>query len=195
MPPVGILGKRVGVLAIVPVDDTHMMRWQISVPNPWATTGAIRPAYELHPEYGYLPQESGFLGAWRMKQNKSNDYLLDRDFQKNGSYTGIKGIGIQDEAVTESMGPIMDRTREHLGTSDLMVIRLRHLLLGAARRLRDHGEVPPAVDTPDVFAVRSGGVVLPNSIPNGIEATLDLQQGRVMPEDFELAPLVENHGV
>jgi len=195
MPPVGILGQRVAVLAIVPVDDTHMMRWQISVPSGWAMSGAIAPAYKPHPEYGYLPAESGFLGAWRMKQNKSNDYLIDRDFQKNGSYTGIMGIGIQDEAVTESMGPIMDRTREHLGTSDLMVIRLRALLLRAARRLRDHGEVPPAVDTPDVFAVRAGGVVLPNSIPNGIEATLDLQQGRVAPEDFELAPVVDNHGV
>jgi hypothetical protein len=130
-----------------------------------------------------------------MKQNKSNDYLLDRDLQKDGSFTGIMGIGIQDEAVTESMGPIMDRTKEHLGTSDLMVIRLRHLLLGAARRLRDHGETPPAVDTPDVYAVRSGGWVLPNSIPDGIEATLDLQQGRVAPQDFEMAPLVQNHGV
>ncbi len=194
MPPVGILGARVAILAIVPVDDTHMMRWQISVPNRWASAGAIRPAYELHPEYGYLPETSGFLGKWRMAQNKSNDYLLDRDFQKNGSYTGIRGIGIQDEAVTESMGEIMDRTREHLGTSDLMVIRLRALLLGAARRLRDAGEVPPAVDTPEVYAVRSGGVVLANGI-NGVEATLDLQQGRVKPEDFELAIPTPNHGV
>ena len=195
MPPVGVLGARVAVLAIVPVDDTHMMRWQISVPSGWAMSGAIAPAYKLHPEYGYLPATSGFLGAWRMKQNKSNDYLLDRDFQKNGSFTGIMGIGIQDEAVTESMGAIMDRSKEHLGTSDLMVIRLRQLLLRNARRLREHGEVPPAVDTPEVYAVRSGGVVLPHSIENGIAATLDLQQGRVKPDEFGLAPLVENHGV
>ncbi len=194
MPPVGILGARVAILAIVPVDDTHMMRWQISVPNRWASAGAIRPAYETHPQYGYLPETSGFLGKWRMAQNKSNDYLLDRDFQKNGSYTGIMGIGIQDEAVTESMGEIMDRTHEHLGTSDLMVIRLRSMLLGAARRLRDAGEVPPAVDTPEVYAVRSGGVVLANGI-NGVDATLDLQQGRIKPEDFELAIPTPNHGV
>jgi phthalate 4,5-dioxygenase len=194
MPPVGVLGARVAVLAIVPVDDTHMMRWQISIPNRWASAGAIRPAYELHPQYGYLPETSGFLGKWRMVQNKSNDYLLDRDFQKNGSYTGIKGIGIQDEAVTESMGPIVDRTKEHLGTSDLMVIRLRQLLLRHARRLRESGEVPPAVDNPEVYAVRSGGVVLPNGI-NGIEATQDLQLGRVQPEDFALAAPVPNHGV
>jgi hypothetical protein len=190
-----VLGNRIAVLAIVPVDDTHMMRWQIGVPSGWAMAGAIAPAYKLHPEYGYQPPTSGFLGAWRMKQNKSNDYLLDRDFQKDGSYTGIMGIGIQDEAVTESMGPVMDRTKEHLGTSDLMVIRLRQLLLRHARRLRELDETPPAVDTPEVYAVRSGGIVLPNGIVNGIEATLDLQQGRVRAEDFALAPLVENHGV
>jgi phthalate 4,5-dioxygenase oxygenase subunit len=195
MPPVGVLGQRVAVLAIVPVDDEHMMRWQISVPSGWAMSGAIAPAYKTHPEYGYLPQEPGFLGAWRMRQNRHNDYLIDRDLQKNGSYTGIMGIGIQDEAVTESMGPIVDRSKEHLGTSDLMIIRLRQLLLRYARRLRDHGEVPPAVDTPEVYAVRAGGVVLPNSITNGIEATLDLQQGRVRPEEFALAPLVPNYGV
>jgi hypothetical protein len=126
-----------------------------------------------------------------MVQNRHNDYLLDRDFQKNGSFTGIKGIGIQDEAVTESMSEIVDLTKEHLGTSDLMVIRLRRLLLHAARRLRDHGEVPPAVDHPEVYAMRSGGIVL----PNGIEATLDVQQGRVRQDDFELTVPTPNYGV
>ena len=194
MPPVGTLGNRKAILAIVPVDDTHMMRWQISIPNPWAQSGAIRPAYELHEQYGYQPATSGFLGKWRMAQNRHNDYLLDREYQKNGSYTGIKGIGIQDEAVTESMGEIVDRSKEHLGTSDLMVIRLRQMLLRNARRLRDHGEVPPAVDNPEVYAVRSGGIVLPNGV-NGVDATLDVQQGRVAQTDFDLAIQTPNYGV
>jgi hypothetical protein len=195
MPPVGILGARKAILAIVPVDDTHMMRWQIGIPNRWAQVGVIRPAYQTHPEYGYMPEESGFLGKWRMVQNRHNDYLMDRDLQANGkSYTGILGIGIQDEAVTESMGPINDRTKEHLGTSDLMVIRLRSLLLKAAKALRERGEVPGGVDNPEDYAVRSGGVILPNGI-NGVEATLDLQQGRTAPDDFEASIKVPNFGV
>ena len=44
--------------------------------------------------------------------------------------------------------------------------------------------MPPAVDNPEVYAVRSGGIVLPNGV-NGIEATLDVQQGRVRQADFE----------
>jgi hypothetical protein len=75
-----------------------------------------------------------------------------------------------------------------------MVIRLRQMLLRNARRLRDHGEVPPAVDNPEVYAVRSGGIVLPNGV-NGVDATLDVQQGRVRQDDFELAIPTPNYGV
>ncbi|KAF0962493.1 hypothetical protein MLGJGCBP_04384 [Rhodococcus sp. T7] len=42
------------------------------------------------------------------------------------------------------MGPIEDRTREHLGTSDLAVIRMRRLMLDAARR-NTRGETPLAL--------------------------------------------------
>ena len=45
------------------------------------------------------------------------------------SYSGIRGIMTQDHAVQESMGPIVDRSREHLGASDRAVIAVRRLLL------------------------------------------------------------------
>jgi hypothetical protein len=114
------------------------------------------------------------------------------------SYTGIMGIGDQDHAVVESMGDIYDRSREHLGTSDLMVIRLRRLLLKWARELQEHGTPPLGVDDPEAYVARSGGIVLPNGI-NGVEVTYDLQTGRETREAFHerhaLAPMVENHGV
>ena len=46
--------------------------------------------------------------------------------------------------VTESMGPIYDRTQEHLGSTDLAIIRMRHILLSAAKGLAE-GKEPPAV--------------------------------------------------
>jgi hypothetical protein len=103
-----------------------------------------------------------------------NDYLIDRKAQKSTSYTGINSIFIQDQAVTESMGPIYDRTQEHLGTSDMMVIRTRQRLVDAARALRDSGTVPPGVDDPGVYRVRSGGVVLPRGA-DWVEATRELR--------------------
>ena len=48
------------------------------------------------------------------------------------------------------MGHIVDRTNEHLGTSDAMIIRTRRRLINAAIALRDHGTVPPGVDDPQV---------------------------------------------
>src|SRR4030095_3361224 len=74
-----------------------------------------------------------------------NDYLIDREMQRKVNYTGIVGVSNQDFAVTESMGPIYDRTKEHLGTTDLAIIRMRQQLINAARSL-ERGIEPPGLD-------------------------------------------------
>ncbi len=91
--------------------------------------------------------------------------MIDRENQKNRvSFTGIRGIRQQDMAMTESMGLIMDRTREHLGTTDAFIIRVRRKLLANARALRDEGVVPYQVDHPEVYRQRSGEAVLPREL-------------------------------
>jgi hypothetical protein len=75
-----------------------------------------------------------------------NDYNIDRADQRVNNYTGISGGAIpQDQAVTESMGTVYDRTAEHLGTSDRAIIRMRRLLIESARNL-ERGIEPPTVD-------------------------------------------------
>jgi hypothetical protein len=76
------------------------------------------------------------------------------------------------------MGPIYDRTDERLGSSDAMIIRTRKRLIDAAKALRDSGKVPPGVDDPGVYAVRSGGVVLPRDA-DWIESTRELRRAGV----------------
>jgi phthalate 4,5-dioxygenase oxygenase subunit len=49
------------------------------------------------------------------------------------SFTGLKGVNLQDIVVQESMGSIVDRTREHLGAADRAIMHFRRLLLTAAR--------------------------------------------------------------
>jgi hypothetical protein len=56
-----------------------------------------------------------------------------------------------------------------------MVIRSRRRLIEAAKALRDDGAVPPGVDDADVYAVRSGGVILPRTA-DWIEATAELRK-------------------
>ena len=60
---------------------------------------------------------------------RENDYLIDRDMQKNVNYTGIQGIGRQDQAMIECMGEIVDRSLEHLAPSDRMIALTRKRLL------------------------------------------------------------------
>ena len=76
---------------------------------------------------------------------------------------GIPFLGnLQDRAMTETMGPIYDRTQEHLGTTDAMVILVRRRLIEAARALRSQGELPANVDDPNLCRVRPASAVLPD---------------------------------
>jgi phthalate 4,5-dioxygenase oxygenase subunit len=73
------------------------------------------------------------------------------------------------------MGPICDRSQEHLGATDSMIIQTRRRLLKAAKALRSTGEAPPGVDAPAVYAQRSGGVILPRGA-HWFEATRELRR-------------------
>ena len=59
------------------------------------------------------------------------------------------------------MGPIYDRTQEHLGTTDAMVIFVRRQLINAARALREQGMVPANVEEPNLCRVRPASILLP----------------------------------
>ena len=70
-------------------------------------------------------------GTFRLKKNQSNDYMVDRQLQKTKNYTGIVGVNTQDFALQEGMGPVTDRTKEFLGTSDKAVVAMRRLMMEA----------------------------------------------------------------
>ena len=100
-------------------------------------------------------------GTFRPIANKDNDYLIDRAAQKAGkTYSGVEGFGMQDASIQESMGPIVDRTKENLVSTDNGIIMARHRLLRSVKALMDKGEIPPGVD-PAHQRVRSAAVVLP----------------------------------
>ena len=76
----------------------------------------------------------------------------DREHQKTRSYSGIKAVipAEQDGCATERMGPIYDRTKEHLGFSDKTIIALRKVLLQAVRRVQEGREPPHIVSDPNL---------------------------------------------
>jgi phthalate 4,5-dioxygenase len=162
--PQGEMTDRVQARAWVPMDDTHTMfislTWKKMSRMPPLKGG--QPIPGAKPELEYLPGTTDWFGRWRPAANETNDYHIDRDAQRNDViYTGISHIHMQDQAITESMGPIVDHSWEHLAPSDQMITRTRRRLLIAARALRDQGVVPPGVDAPDVYMrARSGECVM-----------------------------------
>ena len=95
-------------------------------------------------------------GTDRAIQNKDNDYLIDRELQASGSsFTGMKGLGIQDCAIQESMGPIADRTLEHLGISDTAITKIRRLLLQTLRTMPQASRCPAPIRTASACARRA----------------------------------------
>jgi phenylpropionate dioxygenase-like ring-hydroxylating dioxygenase large terminal subunit len=126
---------------LVPIDDENCWRYVFNTQvdaNPHNYGGAglfdVVPYVRRNPGTDILPRD----------YTLENDYRIDRDVQRKGTFTGVEDFVSQDLMVTESMGPICDRTKEHLGTTDKAVIRLRKTLLALARGL-EKGEEPPAV--------------------------------------------------
>jgi phthalate 4,5-dioxygenase oxygenase subunit len=150
--------------AWVPMDDTHTMfvslmwrRHPASVgPN---KQGQMLPGFAR--QYDYLPNTTEWYGRWRLRGRAENDWMVDREAQaRGGNYTGITGIHAQDQAVTESMGPITDHLFEHMAPSDRMIMATRRRLLKAARDLAKNRTMPPGVDNPSImYPVRSGDFV------------------------------------
>lgn len=145
--------------ATVPMDDHHCWSWAIRWEGDHPLTEEERARWSG--DDARVPVQPGTF--WP-KANAGNDYLIDREVQRTETFTGIPGIGNQDLAVTESMGPVVDRTQEHLGTSDLAIIRIRRELLAAARALQQ-GVEPYAAQHPEVYYVRPTSAVLPRDVP------------------------------
>jgi phthalate 4,5-dioxygenase len=162
--PQGEFPINVNARAWVPIDDGHTMfvylRWT-------KRPGYLAPLKDGKPLAGntaaaeYLPNSTDWNGRWRLKANASNDWQIDREAQSNGTiFSGIVNIHLQDQAVTESMGPITDHAWEHLGPSDRMLARTRRRVLQAARKFRDTGHAPPGVDDPQVYLGARAGYFL-----------------------------------
>ena len=96
--------------------------------------------------------------TFRSKQNRSNDYGIDREVQRTESYTGIDGINQQDRALQESMGRIVDRSKEHLGPGDKAIGQTRRMLRQAVKTVEAGGD-PDGTGT-SYYEIRAGEEVL-----------------------------------
>jgi nitrite reductase/ring-hydroxylating ferredoxin subunit len=143
----------------VPIDDENCWAWSINWladrPLPEVELQAMKEGKGIHVKY--VP------GTFKPLANKDNDWLIDRDAQKNKtSFSGVAGFSIQDASLQESMGPIQDHSREHLVPTDKAIVMARRSLAAAARNL-EQGIEPPALD-PASQRVRAAAVLLKRSV-------------------------------
>jgi phthalate 4,5-dioxygenase len=139
----------------VPMDDGNTMvyNWHYSV-----TDAPLTEQDRLEVRSGNGPHDVDPV-TFRSRKNRANNYLLDRQVQKTESFTGIDGINIQDRAIQESMGRVVDRSREHLGPADKAIIQARRLLLGAVKTVQA-GAVPLGTG-PSYYGLRANEGVIP----------------------------------
>ena len=146
-----------GGRAWIPIDDEHISVIQYGYHADRAMTDEellrTTGTPQVEPAEYRLP-DGGRIDTFLDVRRPENDYLIDREMQKNLNFTGISVIRSQDTAMTESMGAIEEREFEHLGTTDLAVIVARRKLLRLARELMESIEPTDSMD-PDIYRVRS----------------------------------------
>ena len=141
----------------VPMDDENTMTYN------WVAS--VGEDSLSHADIEAIERSRGRSGGqlernFRKTQNKDSDWLIDRNIQKVETYTGIEGMHTQDHAVQESMGPIIDRTGEHLGATDKAIIMARKVLLEAVQSVKQGSSEPPGIN-PSYYTVRSVERVVP----------------------------------
>ncbi|WP_321890134.1 Rieske 2Fe-2S domain-containing protein [Paraburkholderia bannensis] len=149
----GVRKNRRMANAFVPRDDesTWHIQWFFDETQP------VDVAYRIE-EGGHWVDEN-----FRKKLNIDNWYEQDRQAMKTASMSGIKGILTQDHAVSETQGRILDRTKEHLGTSDVAVVAWRRQMIRTARALAERNEVPLVLSAPIPWQqIRAATVIFSN---------------------------------
>jgi hypothetical protein len=119
----------------VPVDDTHTYWYSFftsfDAPLDKETMRAQRLACVSLPDYAPL-------------KGRHNHWGFDPEEQRTRTYLGMgeEDINLHDQWAVESMGAIQDRTREHLGTTDKVIMANRRVLLKAIETVRAGGRPP-----------------------------------------------------
>jgi phthalate 4,5-dioxygenase oxygenase subunit len=145
----------------VPIDDetTWVFNWMYSYDPAIPITHEHALASERRD--GRHPDE--LLAGFKPMRNKANDYMIDRTSQKHETPTGVRGVNTQDFAMQEGMGPIVDRSKEHLGTSDRAIIATRQVLLEAIDDV-ERGTAPRGADTSTYRSVRAVDLFVPKDV-------------------------------
>jgi phthalate 4,5-dioxygenase oxygenase subunit len=162
------LGRTHGVSAYVPIDDENTMVYGMGAYEPEVkqgrvifgpeSLGGMQPSGSDKTARANVPRQwvGQFMADavdadFRPLRNETNGYGQDRAAMERRdiwwAYSGIDQIGLQDLAMIESMGSVVDRTKEHLASSDFAIISWREAVVQAVKEFMS-GSEPPGIDPP-----------------------------------------------
>lgn len=159
MTPNILFKSRAIARAWVPMDDTHVMLFDITggadEGNPFFTT-KLKNGEPMYQKIRRRPNGTGWYDRWLPVDGEHNDWGIDRQSQRDRvQYTGIDNPSMQDQSITESMGPITDHEYEHLAPTDQMIAIVRRRLMLAVRSFKENPATLPCTSA-TYFGARSG---------------------------------------
>jgi phthalate 4,5-dioxygenase len=141
----------------VPVDDEHHINWRPQ----WSPFRPLRDEERRRFVYERLPATPEAYGDIRLAANRSNNYFMDWEIHRTRKF-GIPTLHLEDVAVTESQGPICDRTKQNLTQADIASIAVYDRLMSAAAALANHQTPPAGAYDPTIYrGVRGACAALP----------------------------------
>ena len=131
----------------LPVDDEHTY-WvsfftSFDAPLDKETMRRQRLAHMTLPDYVPI-------------HGRHDNWNFNPEEQRTRTYLGMgeDDINLHDQWAVESMGAIADRTREHLGTSDKVIMAYRRTLLKAIETVQQGGTPPMVLDAAAAATLR-----------------------------------------
>jgi phthalate 4,5-dioxygenase len=139
----------------IPIDDETTAQWYIAfnvhapIPADWMNL------------YGRNSGDPDFFNS--DMGNRGNMWHQDREAMKRGHWSGIVGRGnaYEDFVIQESMGPIVDRSKQHLGRCDLVILRAQGMLLRAIEAFKAEGRLSFAGEDVEFAKIRAISVAYP----------------------------------
>ena len=122
--------------AVIPMSNDMMLtQWHVPISDTQSWWYAIFTSFEGEVDKELMRRDRLALYSvpdYKPRKNKANNYGFDADEQRQRTYTGMgEDINVHDQWAVESLGPIQDRTQEHLGTADKAIIANRRMLIKA----------------------------------------------------------------
>jgi hypothetical protein len=99
-------------------------------------------------------------------RGRHDGWGFDPEEQRTRTFLGMgeDDINVHDQWAVESMGAIQDRTREHLGTTDKVILANRRMLVKAIETVQAGGTAPGIAD-PSLAASMLGPVTVDGIAP------------------------------